>query len=151
MKKRIQQGCFLGLFLIMSGTPLLGQEAEEKEALPIDPATGMIMAEDWELVRTNCIICHSPQQFLRQRGTRSTWQSVVDWMQKDHGLVWLTDPALEERIVTYLTENYAPEEGKYRRAPIPATLLPPNPYVSDVKQEYEQKKAEGLIPDKLPQ
>ncbi len=122
------------------------ESSEEKSEPERDPMTGMIIAEDWELVRNNCIICHSPQQFLRQRGTRSTWQSVVDWMQKDQGLVWLVDPELEEKIVTYLAENYAPEAGNYRRAPISATLMPPNPYVSETRKEFEEKKAKGLIP-----
>ena len=107
--------------LVMFGTlpmTLPGQEAADEE-IKRDPETGMIMAENWELVRANCIICHSPQQFLRQRGTRSTWQSVIDWMQKDHGLIWLVDPELEDKIVTYLAENYAP-----RKVPIGAPPFP---------------------------
>lgn len=133
--------------LILPFATVTGQDASSPEPGK-DPATGMIIAEDWELVRNNCIICHSPQQFLRQRGTRNTWQTVVDWMQKDHGLIWLVDPAMEDKIVTYLAENYPPEEGNYRRAPIAVTLLPPNPYVSGAKKEFEEKKAKGLIPDK---
>ena len=111
-----------------------------------DPTTGLILAENWELVVANCIQCHSTQQFLRQRGTRNTWQSVVDWMQEDHGLTWLTDPKVEDQIITYLAKNYPPEKGKYRRAPIPATLLPKNPYVSQLKKDYQEKKAKGLLP-----
>lgn len=139
----------LGIIWISNTHPSIAQEASESEP-ERDPVTGMIIAENWELTRNYCIVCHSPQQFLRQRGTRSTWQTIVDWMQKDHGLLWLVDPEIEEKIVTYLTENYAPDEGNYRRAPIPATLLPPNPYVSAAKREYEEKKAKGLIPDKAP-
>lgn len=103
------------------------------------------MAENWELVVANCIQCHSPKQFLRQRGTRNTWQSVVDWMQKDQGLNWLNDPKTEEKIVTYLAKNYPPKTGKYRRAPIPATLLPKNPYKSQMRKDFEAKKAKGEI------
>ncbi len=134
--------------LLLNTAALLDAEETKKSEPETDPLTGMIIAEGWELTRNNCITCHSPQQFLRQRGTRSTWQAIVDWMQKDHGLVWLVDPEVEEKIVTYLTENYAPEAGNYRRAPIPATLLPPNPYVSQLKKDYEEKKAKGLIPTK---
>tara|TARA_R110002096_G_scaffold4501_25_gene21205 strand:+ start:5133 stop:5600 length:468 start_codon:yes stop_codon:yes gene_type:complete len=136
-----------GLIWLMLAGIVRAQDSGD-EAVERDPLTGMIIAENWELTRANCIICHSPQQFLRQRGTRSTWQSVVDWMQKDHGLIWLVDPKLEDKIVTYLAENYPPIEGAYRRAPIPATLLPPNPYTSQLRREYEEKKAKGLIPEK---
>lgn len=122
------------------------EAAAEGAQAETDPQTGMVIAADWELARNNCIVCHSPQQFLRQRGTRATWQSVIDWMQKEQGLTWLVDPATEEKILTYLAENYAPEAGKYRRAPIPATQMPPNPYVSKAKKEFEEKKAQGLIP-----
>ena len=123
---------------------LLFQPSSAKD-IPTDPTTGILMAEDWELVVANCIQCHSPKQFLRQRGTRSTWQSVVDWMQKDQGLNWLNDPKTEEKIVTYLAKNYPPEKGKYRRAPIPATLLPKNPYKSQMRKDFEAKKAKGEI------
>ena len=113
----------------------------------IDPTTGLVMDKDWELVVANCVQCHSPKQFLRQRGTRSTWQSVVDWMQqKEQGLSWLADPETEAKIVAYLAKNYAPDPGNYRRAPIPPTLLPENPYVSKARQEYLEKKAKGVLP-----
>lgn len=131
----------------VSWTSSRAQEGAAGEAtIETDPQTGMVVAENWELARNNCIICHSPAQFLRQRGTRATWQSVVDWMQKEQGLVWLVDPVMEEKIVSYLAENYPPEAGKYRRAPIPATLMPPNPYVSQLRKEFEEKKSQGLIP-----
>lgn len=136
--------------LLLCALPARSEEKTEAEP-ERDPMTGMIIAENWELARNTCIICHSPQQFLRQRGNRATWQHVVDWMQKDQGLIWLTDPEVEDKIVTYLATNYAPEEGNYRRAPIDPTLMPPNPYVSSAKKEFEEKKAKGLIPDKAPQ
>ncbi len=127
----------IALILAIAGLTL--SEESKPPAPQVDPLTGMIIAKDWELVRAHCIACHSPQQFLRQRGTRQTWQSVVDWMQKDHGLVWLTDPETERRIVDYLTTHYAPDPGNYRRAPIPATLRPPNPYVSAIEKALDAR------------
>jgi hypothetical protein len=106
-----------------------------------DLTTGLIIDQNWELVVANCVQCHSSQQFLRQRGTRNTWQSIVDWMQEDQGLTWLNDPKVEEQIITYLSKNYAPDPRNYRRAAIPATLLPKNPYISKLKRDFEAKKA----------
>ena len=115
------------------------------EDVKLDPVTGMKMAEDWELVRNHCIICHSSQTFLRQRATESNWTSVLEWMQK-HGGLWKLEPDVEKRIIKYLASNYGPGPAdNYRRAPIPATLMPPNPYATEARLEAEAKKQQGLI------
>ena len=121
------------------------QDAEAVKAeIALDPVTGMKMAEGWELVRNNCITCHSAQQFLRQKGTLTTWTEIIRWMQKSGGL-WPLPVEAEDLIVKYLAENYGPS-GEYRRAPIPATLLPENPYVSQARRDYEEKRRQGLLP-----
>jgi hypothetical protein len=134
--------------LMVAGTSWLvlaaSAQEEKKEAPPLDPLTGMKMAENWELVRAHCTVCHSPQQYLRQKGTQSTWSDTIDWMQKSGGL-WPLDPDTRSKIVTYLAENYGPDEA-FRRAPISGNLLPANPYVTDSRAEFEEKKSAGLIP-----
>ena len=40
---------------------------------PVDPMTGLSMAEDWELVRNNCSACHSTKLITQQRGTAAQW------------------------------------------------------------------------------
>lgn len=139
---------FLAVSLVLSGVcwVVLTASAQEKkkEAPPLDPVTGMKMAENWELVRAHCTVCHSPQQYLRQKGTQSTWSDTIDWMQKSGGL-WPIDPESRAKIVTYLAENYGPDEA-FRRAPIPGNLMPHNPYMTDSRAEYEKKKDAGLIP-----
>lgn len=123
--------------------------AAEKET-PVDPATGIKIAPGWELVRSHCVICHSPQTFLRQRATETNWKSVVEWMQTNGGL-WKLEPAVEKEIVAYLATNYGLGDSQnYRRAPIPATLMPPNPYASAARLEAEAKQKQGLIPAKPP-
>lgn len=117
---------------------------EPKPEPPLDPVTGMKMAEGWELVRVHCTVCHSPQQYLRQKGTESTWTDTIRWMQGSAGL-WPLDVETEKKIVTYLASNYGPDEA-FRRAPIPGNLLPPNPYLTDTRAEFEEKKAAGLVP-----
>ena len=118
--------------------------AEPKAEVPIDPVTGMKKAENWELVMAHCTVCHSPQQYLRQKGTESTWTDTIHWMQGSPGL-WPLDPETEKKIVTYLAENYGPDEA-FRRAPIPGNLMPPNPYLTDAKAEFEKMKKAGLVP-----
>lgn len=127
--------------------PVLAIAADEKkkaEEVPLDAVTGMKMTGDWELVRNNCIVCHSAQQFLRQKGTQVTWAEIVQWMQKDGGL-WPLAPALEKKIITYLASNYGPGDA-HRRSPIPATLLPVNPYASKIRKDVQEKRKAGLIP-----
>lgn len=141
-----------GLLLAVAGLclPMLSPAAdgEKDDSPPLDPATGMKMGVNWELARNNCITCHSAQQFLRQKGTLVTWTEIVKWMQTDGGL-WALAPELEGKIVTYLAENYGPSEA-FRRSPIPATLMPINPYESDIRKEVEEKRKAGLIPVKKP-
>ncbi len=92
----------------------------------IDPVTGLIMAEDWEIVRANCIACHSAKLVTQQRGTAQQWLTMIRWMQAKQNL-WQFDEDTERRIITYLVDNYAPDADR-RRASIPAALMPPNPY-----------------------
>ena len=92
----------------------------------LDPFTGLKMTGDWELVRNNCIACHSPKLITQQRGTETQWLDMIRWMQEKQNL-WQFEPDVENRIIGYLAENYAPGEDR-RRAAIPPALMPPNPY-----------------------
>lgn len=129
--------------ILLLATAMTGA-AEPKADVPLDPATGMKMAEGWELVRTHCNVCHSPRQYLMQKGTESTWTDTIRWMQGSAGL-WPLDPATEKTIVTYLASNYGPD-AVFRRAPIPGNLLPPNPYKTEARAEFEEKKKAGFVP-----
>lgn len=131
---------FLALLLVSASISL-----PAAEAVPLDPATGMKMTGDWEIVRNHCIICHSPRTFLQTRGTEANWTSVLEWMQTRGGL-WKLDPKVEKAIVRYLADNYGPDQ-QFRRAPIPATLMPVNPYTSEAKLEAEAlRKKQGAAP-----
>lgn len=148
MKRILKSSMCLAVVALSLPMVLLADAGKEKKELPLDPLTGMKMDDNWELVRNNCITCHSAQLFLRQKGTQVTWSEIVKWMQTDGGL-WALAPELEEKIVTYLAENYGPGEA-YRRSPIPATLMPTNPYESEIHKEVEEKRKAGLIPVKKP-
>jgi hypothetical protein len=120
-------------FLALPATT--GQDKTEPK---LDPATGMKMTGDWDLTRAHCIACHSPRTFLRQRATLNNWKSIIAWMEEKGGLSKL-DEQIKNRILAYLSRNYAPGE-EYRRAPIPATLMPENPYISETRKQFEANK-----------
>ena len=94
----------------------------------LDPATGLIMAKDWEIVRAACTPCHSAKLITQQRGTAEQWLTMIRWMQAKQNL-WQFDPITEGRIIAYLANNYPPDAAR-RRAAIPPALMPPNPYAS---------------------
>ena len=85
---------------------------------------------------------------LQQQGTESTWTDILAWMQKNGGL-WKLDPAVEKTIIGYLAANYGPGDT-FRRAPIPLSLMPANPYTTEARLEAEAKKKEGSIPTAPP-
>ncbi len=98
----------------------------------LDAYTGLKMSGDWELVRNNCIACHSPKLITQQRGSEAQWLSVIRWMQAKQNL-WQFDADTEAKIIAYLAQNYPPQADR-RRAAIPPDLMPPNPYAAPATQ-----------------
>ena len=109
-----------GLLLTLAASSSLAAEPA------LDTFTGLKMAGDWELVRNNCVACHSAKLVTQQRGSKEQWLKMIRWMQKSQNL-WQFDPDTEAKIIGYLAEYYPPREQS-RRAPIADALLPPNPY-----------------------
>ena len=95
-----------------------------------DPFTGLKMTGDWQLVRANCVGCHSARLITQQSGSESHWLGLIRWMQKKQNL-WQFEPETEQKIISYLAENYPPQADR-RRAPIPPQLMPPNPYAPEL-------------------
>lgn len=100
--------------------------AAEAVAGGVDPVTGLKIATDWELVRANCVACHSARLITQQRGSAQQWLTVIRWMQAKQNL-WQFEPDTEARIIAYLATQYPPEANQ-RRAPIARDLMPPNPW-----------------------
>jgi hypothetical protein len=115
------------------GIALLAATAQGLALEPeIDPTTGLKMTGDWQLVRNNCVSCHSARLITQQSGTESHWLSLIRWMQDKQNL-WQFEPETEQKIVSYLAENYPPQADR-RRAPIPPELMPPNPYARELRE-----------------
>jgi len=102
------------------------------EAVELDAYTGLRMSDDWELVRNNCIACHSAKLITQQSGSEAQWLNMIRWMQAKQNL-WQFDPATESKIIAYLASNYPPQADR-RRAAIPPDLMPPNPYAPPTQQ-----------------
>ena len=111
------------IFAVLISIAATGQELE------IDEMSGFVKTGDWELVRANCIACHSAKLVTQQRGSAAQWLALIRWMQAKQNL-WQFDPEVEKKIVTYLADNYAPQEDR-RRAALPPDQMPPNPYAPE--------------------
>lgn len=99
------------------------------EPLPQDPATGLVMDENWQIVAAHCGACHSTRLVTQNRGSRETWLHLIRWMQDSQGL-WPFNEETEQILLDYLENNYGPLAAS-RRQPLPAALMPPNPHESD--------------------
>jgi len=116
------------LLLASTRLPMAGSEPSQKPTYSRDPSSGLLMAPDWELVRNNCIMCHSMMIVVAQRGTRTRWERTLEWMRTQAGMPELS-PDVAHRILRYLEVHQAPI-AVGRRRPIPPDLMPPNPYAS---------------------
>jgi len=79
----------------------------------IDTLTGLAYDENFEMVRANCITCHSSKLITQNRATREGWKAMLDWMTETQNLHDLGDN--EGPILDYLAKHYAPKK-KGRRA-----------------------------------
>jgi hypothetical protein len=81
----------------------------------LDAQTGLVLAPGWQVVKSNCIRCHSSQLITAKRATREGWEGTIRWMQLNQGLGELgKDEAL---ILDYLAKHYAPTQ-QGRRPPL---------------------------------
>ncbi len=85
---------------------------DERIEAGIHLATGLRVAEGFDLVRANCTGCHSGKLIAQNRATRDGWQEMIRWMQRTQGLWQLGEN--EAAILDYLAANYAPQEAGRR-------------------------------------
>ena len=81
----------------------------------LDAQTGLVLAPGWQVVKNNCVRCHSPKLITAKRASREGWEGTIRWMQATQGL---GDLGKEEALILdYLAKHYAPtQEG--RRPPL---------------------------------
>ena len=91
-----------------------------------DAASGLVIAQGWDLVRAHCGACHSHALLTQQRGDELFWADIIARMQRDHGL-WHIGTAQQETMTGYLAEHYAPDDqanARVRRLPLAPHLMP---------------------------
>lgn len=88
-------------FVAIAATLVAADEEAEKKT---DPVSGMVIDEHWDLVRANCIVCHSTKGFTQIRLDRNNWVKIVKTMQEKNGLWPLGE--MEPKILDYLEKNY---------------------------------------------
>lgn len=80
---------------------------------PIDPESGLIMVEGYELVKAHCGACHSTRLVIQNRQSRKGWKSLIRWMQREHRLWDLGEQ--EGQVLDYLARCYAPQKKGRRK------------------------------------
>jgi hypothetical protein len=95
----------------LNNEPFNGEVVDGK-----DVATGLVVGDGFELVRTTCTGCHSSAIIVQNRFTREGWKAKIVWMQETQGLWDLGEN--EPAILDYLATHYSPEPPKGRRVPL---------------------------------
>lgn len=81
--------------------------------------TGFIDAPGLTETVNNCTSCHSAKLVTQNRMSKEGWVATIKWMQETQNLWDLGDQ--EEKIVSYLATNYAPEKlGRRKNLEDPA-------------------------------
>ena len=113
----------LGWLLLCLGALPFSLGADDKVA--IDKESGLVIDDDWFLVRGLCTRCHSARIVIQNRLSAARWEALIRWMQQTQGLEQF-DPETERKLIAYLAKHYGSVRHG-RRKPLPAHLLPPLP------------------------
>ena len=89
----------------------------------VDPQSGLVKAEGFNLVLAHCSACHSTSLITQNAMSRERWLETIRWMQ-DTQKLWPLGEA-EPLILDYLSAWYGPKKSA-RRAPLAPHLLPAN-------------------------
>jgi len=114
--------------------PNTDMEDWDKVENGIHVTSGLIYADNFDIVRGNCTACHSGKLVAQNRATREGWKQMIRWMQKTQGLWDLG--ANEPKILDYLATHYAPKEvGRRQNIDIAAVEW----YILDLDKNSSKK------------
>lgn len=116
------------LILLISGAALLVSagslpQVRSIELPPDNPMSELKPGPGVEVVRANCVACHSTDYIVRQpRGDAKRWGAEVKKMISVYGAP--VDEADAKVIVNYLATAYGPAEAKEKSTVKPAAKTP---------------------------
>jgi hypothetical protein len=97
----------------VNDTPLVAEVDEDLIENGIHVSSGLIAADGYKEVLTNCTGCHSTKIILQNRMDAEGWNTTIKWMQDTQNLWDLGDN--QKIIVDYLVTNYPPEKKGRRQ------------------------------------
>lgn len=100
----------------------VGAAENSANANEVDTETGLALADNWELAKAHCGVCHSYRLVTANRGDRDYWLGTLRWMQRTQNL-WPIPPDQEAKLLDYLAANYSESEWG-RRPPLSPALMP---------------------------
>ncbi len=117
----------IGVLVIIFGQPLISSNGSLQETMTVaadedddfyeivdgkEVSSGLIVGENWELVKTHCTSCHSAQLITQNKATKEGWDHTIKWMQESQNLWDLGDD--HEGVVEYLATYYGPGDSGRR-------------------------------------
>jgi len=124
VKPALAMGCVALFALGCSGVPVResGQAPAPAPATPAAPAgtpaaPAAATAPGLEIVRNDCLACHSEDLLKQQRLTRAQWARTIDKM---HTWGAPTEPENIEPLTAYLAATYGPDAGAFAPEPLAA-------------------------------
>lgn len=106
-----------------NNTKSMTNSSKEHVQPAVDPQSGLVKAEGFNLVLAHCSACHSTSLITQNAMSRERWLETIRWMQNTQKL-WPLGEA-EPLILDYLSAWYGPKKSA-RRAPLAPHLLPAN-------------------------
>lgn len=100
-----------------------------QETVEIDPKSGLRMDPEgnWNLIKSNCNVCHSERLLTQQQLDRENWSKAIKRMQAQENLWDLGKN--ESKVLDYLSKYYGasskPKTQRVRRAQLKQVAFSP--------------------------
>jgi hypothetical protein len=108
---------YLNFLDVQPTVQMPGSSMESRaDTLKKDAETGLVIDENFYMVKAQCTGCHSSKLISANHFTRDGWKQKIRWMQAKHNLWELGDT--EKQVLDYLEKYYGPTQVSARRAPL---------------------------------
>ena len=93
---------------------------------PLGPLQILPEGKGQSLVIQNCTACHSPYLLRQQRLDQKQWLTIIQKMQKEHGL-WPIAEKVQKIIANYLAKNFGPSKEQTKNSIMSPRAVNPLP------------------------